>query len=583
MQEQKKQPILAESADLLSDRLREFLGHLVVILAPHAGKLERPFLRRLRAQGYGPPERRALLAVSLVEVVRRLAAGESLASFFEVVEFNGRKLAKLNVPPASVVGALGELNQIAEARLNLIRPEDVANFQWVRDQVLFCTILTLNNAYYQVRADEARAFYELSRAELSANSLNELLPGVLQVLEDSFGFSAGALFLHDPEQKRWVMQSSIPADPAGGDNPFSISVPAPLLARLSRPRMHVHGLNGGRLALVPSWHSQYCSCWSVPLMRDGTAVGVIQLAFSKAYRWLPRETEFLVAAAERCWQAIVKTQLLENLAKRERQLREMAERMLQVEEAERRRISCELHDEAGQSLLYIRLVLEMLERSMAGAPADWLRRLRQGREALETTIVEVRRLISALSPAVLEQLGLEAALRQLVSRLRRHQAFRVKLSLSGLGQLPKSFEVILYRLVQECCNNISKHSSASNVNICLTVADGLVRLVVEDDGVGFDLQNAGSRAGSFGLEGLRERVKLIGGSFEITSLPRVGPEGKTGTKTNSRTQGKTGNRNGMERPERSGREAASMFGRVGSDKPGTAVRIEAPIRFDRAS
>ena len=558
------QTVVAESVGLLSDRLQELLGHLATVLTPNVRKLERPFLSHLCREGHDPAQRRALLAVSLIEVVRLLSAGKSLASFFEGVEYSGRRLAKMNLPPAAVVRSLGDFNEILEVQLRKLCPDDVADFQWVRDQLLFCTILTLNNAYYQVRADEARGFYELSRVELASNSLRDLLPNVLQVLERTFRASAGSLFLWEDEPGRWVRQAAFGPGCSGGGTQLVVPAASAHRRQLSSARLLKCGKASARLLLDSSWPEHYQTCWSVPLVQAGEAVGVIQLGFSKSYTWLPRETEFLLAAAERCWQAIEKTRLIEDLANRECQLRDMAERMLQVEEAERRRISRELHDEAGQSLLYIRLQLEMLEQSASGVPADWLNRLRQAREALEGTIVEVRRLISALSPAVLEQLGLEAALRQLVSRMRRLQPIRIRLHLSGLSGLPKNTEVILYRLVQECCNNVAKHSSATNVNISLTVADGLVRLAVEDDGVGFNLREAESRKDSFGLNGLRERVRLMGGSCEIASLPRsIEIVGR--------------------KPKRSGQHRVVGAGRIAIDKPGTAIRIEAPIRTGRAS
>jgi signal transduction histidine kinase len=133
------------------------------------------------------------------------------------------------------------------------------------------------------------------------------------------------------------------------------------------------------------------------------------------------------------------------------------------------------------------------------------------------TILEIRRLIAALSPAVLEQLGLGAAVRQMVSRFRRRHPCKVRLHLNRIGGLPKKTETIVYRLLQECCNNIAKHSQASTVNLSVTSADGLLKLNVEDDGIGFDVQEALARRDSFGLAGMRERVTLLGGRFEVTS------------------------------------------------------------------
>ena len=131
----------------------------------------------------------------------------------------------------------------------------------------------------------------------------------------------------------------------------------------------------------------------------------MQFGFSKHYEWLPREQELLAAAAERCLMAAEKQRLMEDLAQREEQVRRLAEHMLHVEEMERRRISRELHDEAGQSLLCIRLQMELLEQDLPESAGEWKTKLREARDLTERTILEMRRLIAALSPAVLEQLG----------------------------------------------------------------------------------------------------------------------------------------------------------------------------------
>ena len=144
----------------------------------------------------------------------------------------------------------------------------------------------------------------------------------------------------------------------------------------------------------------------------------------------------------------------------------------------------------------------------------------------------MRRLIAALSPAVLEQLGLGAALRQLVNRFQRLHPCRVKLQLSKMGVLPQQTGMISYRLVQECFNNIGKHSGATHVNISLASADGILKLIVEDNGVGFNVEEALAKRESFGLSGMRERVALLGGKFHVESRT----EGtKTGYKDFHRT------------------------------------------------
>lgn len=527
MQTAQISPELADAADVLSDQLRAHLLRLAVLLEPHADRIERKFMSRLRELRLDPAQRAALAAITPGSAARILASGKTALQFIEQVEYNGRRLAKLNLPPSAILEALQEYDRMLTPVLASLAQDDQSNFQWVREQLHFCVTLTLNNAYYQVREAETQSFYELFRIELESRNLEELLRRFLDALVHVCHADAGRLYMLSEDGADWVLK-------AGAPKMASVSVPnRPGLAkRLSRP----HYLNGdGRhtvrndeAVLDADWHKRYASCWSIPLAAEGRTAGVMQFAFEKPYEWLPREQELLAAAAERCLMAAEKARLMEDLARREEQVRRLAEHMLHVEEMERRRISRELHDEAGQSLLCIRLQIELIEQSLPESEHELRGKLCEARDLTERTILEMRRLIAALSPAVLEQLGLAAALRQLINRFQRLQNCRVRLQLSKMrNRLPQQTEVIAYRLVQECFNNIGKHSQATQVNISLTSTDGVLKLTVEDNGVGFKIEEAVEKRESFGLSGMHERVALLGGQFQVESRTE-GP--KRGTK-----------------------------------------------------
>jgi signal transduction histidine kinase len=537
-------PELADAADVLSDQLRVHLQRLALLLLPHADTLDRRFSAKLKAGPFSQLDakiRVALAALTPGAAARILASGQPPLKFIEQVEYNGRRLAKLNLPPSSIVEALQEYDRLLTPLLRKLLPKEYANFQWVREQLHFCVILTLNNAYYQVRESETQAFYELFRVELESRNLDELLQRFLDALVQVCRADAGHLYLLSDKRSAWVLRAQ--AHTRATRNPALVQVPNGRLRMrtLARSRQIETGASGaGTLLLDPGWKDRFQTVWSIPLAIGGRTAGVMQFGFSKSYEWLPRERELLAAAAERCLMAAEKARLVEHLAAREEQVRQLAEHMLHVEEMERRRISRELHDEAGQSLLCIRLQMELLEGAIPAEYAEWIGKLREARDLTERTILEMRRLIAALSPAVLEQLGLGAAIRQLVNRFRRLHPIRVKLLLSRLRRLPQHTEIIVYRLVQECCNNIAKHSGASNVNISVSSADGWVRLAVEDNGVGFRVEEALARKDSFGLSGMRERVALLGGRFEIRSYPQNGPGNGTGMGKKSVDRNRTG-------------------------------------------
>lgn len=521
--------VLAAAADVLSDQLREKLEELAKRLRPRASQLEKRFVEALQTgKDQLPPlddrQAAALRAITPGAALRALGEGRPISEFFEQVEYNGRRLAKMHLPPSAIVDALEQYDHLLAGVLEKLMPQQRENLRWVREQLLFCVILTLNNAFYQVREAETKTFYDLFRVELESRSLDDLLQRFLATLAEFSNASRARLYLLDEDASVWKRGASVNRLKAGDRKPrgagWRIANTAAMRRELGEARCII-GAAAAKCAPDTAWSRRGETIWSVPLTSETETWGVLQFSFDKDFEWLPRERELLAAAAERCWMAIEKARLVEGLAAREEQVRQLAEHMLHVEEAERRRISRELHDEAGQSMLCIRLQMEMLETTLPESMAAQRDRLREVRKTTEHTILEIRRLIAALSPAVLEQLGLGAALRQMVNRFRQVSPARVKLSLHRLDALPKKTEMIVYRLVQECFNNIAKHSGASAVNLSVTTADGYLRLTVDDNGIGFNVEEALARRESFGLSGMRERVALLGGSFQVESNPGV--------------------------------------------------------------
>ena len=384
------------------------------------------------------------------------------------MEYNGRRLAKLNLPPSAILEALQEYDRLLAPALEELIPDEHANFQWVRDQLHFCVILTLNNAYYQVREAETQAFYELFRVELESRNLEELLRRFLETLVHVCRADAGRLYMLNEDSSQWVLRAGCP-------DPQLLSVPnrPGLVKKLSKPRYLNGDPRAADVLLEESWHSRYPSCWSIPLAADGRTAGVMQFGFAKPYEWLPREQELLAAAAERCLMAAEKARLVEDLAQREEQVRRLAEHMLHVEEMERRRISRELHDEAGQSLLCIRLQMELMEQALPESEGELEGEAARGPGPYRANHSGNAPPDRGLKPGGAGATGAgsrPAAAGQPLPEAA--SACRVKLQLAKMGVLPQQMEVIAYRLLQECFNNIGKHSGATHVNISLASADG---------------------------------------------------------------------------------------------------------------
>jgi PAS domain S-box-containing protein len=216
----------------------------------------------------------------------------------------------------------------------------------------------------------------------------------------------------------------------------------------------------------------------------------------------------------------------EALRESERRLRYLTSQLLSAQERERKRISMELHDELGQSLALLKLQIRAIERGLGDDQQDLRGRCVELLRYLDGVIDDVRRLSRDLSPAILEDLGLQSALRYLIDGVSRHYTVSHSFEVEDLDNLfPADAQIIIYRIFQECLTNISKHAGATEVSIAVKEHDGWVSLVLEDNGAGFDpVQVSARRATSrgLGLAALDERARMLGGTLEIRSQPGSG-------------------------------------------------------------
>jgi PAS domain S-box-containing protein len=216
----------------------------------------------------------------------------------------------------------------------------------------------------------------------------------------------------------------------------------------------------------------------------------------------------------------------EALWESERRLRFLTSQLMTAQERERKRISMELHDELGQSLAVLKLQIRAIDRALGKGQEDLRQECEELLEYLDGVIDNVRRLSRDLSPAVLEDLGLQAALLYLINGVSKHFTVSHSLAVEDLDRLfPAEAQIIIYRIFQECLTNISKHASASEVSIEVRRENGLVYIVLEDNGAGFDASQVLSRrkAGrGLGLAALNERARMLGGTLEIQTQPGSG-------------------------------------------------------------
>ena len=216
----------------------------------------------------------------------------------------------------------------------------------------------------------------------------------------------------------------------------------------------------------------------------------------------------------------------EALRESEQRLRFLTSQLLSAQERERKRISMELHDELGQSLAVLKLQIRAIERRLGEDQQDLKAECRELLLYLDGVIDDVRRLSRDLSPAILEDLGLLSALKYLIDGVSKHYTVSHSFEVEALDHLfPADAQIIIYRIFQECLTNISKHASATEVSIAVKEHDGLISLMLEDNGVGFDPAQVLARRATgrgLGLAALDERARMLGGTLEIRSQPGAG-------------------------------------------------------------
>ncbi|HEY1346197.1 MAG TPA: histidine kinase [Streptosporangiaceae bacterium] len=206
------------------------------------------------------------------------------------------------------------------------------------------------------------------------------------------------------------------------------------------------------------------------------------------------------------------------LARLETERRDSARRALAAQEDERRRVACELHDEVGQSMT---AVLMLLERLHDGVVASRRAELRDAQETVRASLEEVRRIAQELRPELLEHLGLVSALTALSRGFTQRTGITVDYQFGpDLPSLDSDAELAIFRIVQESLTNVARHAHARAVQLSIQHTPQKVRIQVEDDGRGF----AGPIPGSAGIRGMRERAILIGGHLTIGTASTGGAQ-----------------------------------------------------------
>ncbi|HEY4903953.1 MAG TPA: PAS domain-containing protein [Candidatus Sulfotelmatobacter sp.] len=202
-------------------------------------------------------------------------------------------------------------------------------------------------------------------------------------------------------------------------------------------------------------------------------------------------------------------------------LRDLSARLLQVRDEERRRIARELHDSVGQLLAALAMNIAALNRDPQRLPPDVARMAAESISLLDQANREIRTMSHLLHPPLLDEVGLESTLRWYVDGFTERSGIQVGLQISvGAERLPQETELTVFRVVQECLANIHRHSSSKTASIRIEFQDGWLNMQIKDAGKGIpaekQIEGLDGQLG-VGIRGMRERLRLLGGTLEIES------------------------------------------------------------------
>ena len=276
----------------------------------------------------------------------------------------------------------------------------------------------------------------------------------------------------------------------------------------------VEGFNVGRALSVPIKNT------------EGLVLGFFELhksASLPAFTW--QDAAFLESLGNTTAVSIHNVQLLKALESKNRQIAALSAFNVTILEQERREIARELHDEAGQALIGIKLALQVIGRQIPAGQPGLREQLDQLRLQVNESTSQLKNLARRLRPATLDQLGLGVALAQLATDFSRVSGIPIELDIENLDPAPaQDCAIAVYRIAQEAMTNTGKYAEARSARLALSRTPELLLFEFADDGRGFDpeLAVSGADHAGLGLLGMRERASILGGRIEIQSRPGAG-------------------------------------------------------------
>jgi signal transduction histidine kinase len=468
-------------------------------------------VQHLYAPVQGNLIRLALVAVAIVLLVSMLAT---------------YLMWQINQPIRSLVQVANEIaTGSLDSRAPLLKPREFRDVA-----VQFNRILNVNEQHRAQLEYHARQLQALSRMgqDVAATlELAELLQRVLQHLNHLLPAEDIAVLLIEKEELCVVATyGPLATELLGHCLPITNGV----IARVIQEQQTVWLRGAGEAAefmgpLGLQYNRHLSGVQAVPLRVGESVLGMLAVIHQQPGVFSRDHLHLLEAAASWTAIAVSNARLFAQVRRSREQMRQLARQVVTAQEEERRRVARELHDEAGQALTALKINLELSRQGLPEELTEVQHSLADAVELTSRTMEQIRRLAHNLRPAALETYGLDQALQALCTDFGSRTRLPVNYEAQGSPSLPDAASITLYRFVQEALTNAAKHADATTLTVTLYCDEAELRVAIQDDGRGFDLdsvlEDAGTETG-IGLAGMRERLDLIGGWLDIQTSAGAG-------------------------------------------------------------
>ncbi|HEX9101371.1 MAG TPA: GAF domain-containing sensor histidine kinase, partial [Polyangia bacterium] len=372
----------------------------------------------------------------------------------------------------------------------------------------------LNRAHFETQREAARelsVLYETTRIFGATLDLDRLLgEAIARIVTLVDPVRSGAIFLRDPRTGALMLRAAHQRGDA--DQPCADAAQIALGAQTAVESGDIayHALDADRGVVA------------LPLNSQSTCIGALSLVHDGPFDNLA----IMQTLAAQLVIAIENARLYAQVQEKEELRGRLLERIVTAQEAERRRLARDLHDQTGQTLTALGLGLSSLAGLIAADPPAAQRRLDSLKEMSASAVADLRQMIADLRPALLDDLGLAAALREMARQVEAHHGLAVEVQINGARRrLRPEAETVLYRIAQEALNNTVRHARAAHACLTLDFGPDAVILTAADDGAGFApaaLMSATGKRRAWGLLGMQERAQLVNGTLDVQAAPGEG-------------------------------------------------------------